>query len=80
MNAQYWEIIKNIPKVIKFGDSVEMQVDFSKMGNLKRRYFFSYQGSLTTPPCSEAVTWVVYQEPIPISSYAVSFLEYLFLF
>lgn len=72
MNTQYWEIIKSIPKVINFQNSIPMQIDFSKMGNLKKRYFFNYQGSLSTPPCSEAVTWVVYQEPIPISSYAVS--------
>lgn len=72
MNTQYWEIVKSIPKVINFQNSIQLQIDFSKMGNLKKRNFYTYQGSLSTPPCSEAVTWVVYQEPIPISSYAVS--------
>ena len=30
--------------------------------------YWSYAGSLTTPPLSESVTWVVFKNPINISS------------
>lgn len=29
-------------------------------------------GSLTTPPCSEAVTWIIYPDPLPVSISQVS--------
>lgn len=34
--------------------------------------FYTYKGSLTTPPCSEAVTWIVFPNTIPISLAQVS--------
>jgi carbonic anhydrase len=29
--------------------------------------FYSYEGSLTTPPCTENVNWVIFKEPIIVS-------------
>ncbi|EDV30413.1 uncharacterized protein Dana_GF22952 [Drosophila ananassae] len=34
--------------------------------------FYTYKGSLTTPPCSEAVTWILFPDPIPISPKQIS--------
>lgn len=36
-----------------------IRTDFSR--------YYSYNGSLTTPPCSEIVTWIDFEEPIPLS-------------
>ena len=30
-------------------------------------HFYAYDGSLTTPPCSEEVSWIVMKEPIEVS-------------
>ena len=32
-----------------------------------RRAYFRYEGSLTTPPCSEIVRWVVMMDPVAVS-------------
>lgn len=37
--------------------------------------YWTYPGSLTTPPLLESVTWIVLKEPITVSSEQVSFLR-----
>ena len=41
-------------------------IDMSQLLPVNRQYY-TYMGSLTTPPCTEGVLWVVYKEPIELS-------------
>jgi carbonic anhydrase len=34
----------------------------------KNRGYYTFEGSLTTPPCSEGVTWFVLKQSVPIST------------
>jgi carbonic anhydrase len=43
-------------------------LDFSGIINhLNTHGIYEYSGSLTTPPCSESVPWVISTEPLPIN-------------
>ncbi len=44
----------------------------------RSRRTYRYDGSLTTPPCSEQVRWFVFQEPIPLSAAQIDEFKALF--
>ena len=56
----------NLP--LEQGDEVAAkgQIDLAGLLPSDRRYY-TYMGSLTTPPCSEGVLWMVMKSPVPIS-------------
>lgn len=44
----------------------------------ERREYYTYMGSLTTPPCSEGVLWIVLKEPIQMSSQQIAIFARLY--
>ena len=42
------------------------------------RSYFTYMGSLTTPPCSEGVLWMVMETPVPISASQIDIFAHLY--
>lgn len=43
-----------------------------------RREYFTYMGSLTTPPCSEGVLWMVMKDPVTISQEQIDIFAHLY--
>ncbi len=42
------------------------------------RNYFTYMGSLTTPPCSEGVLWMVMKQPVPVSAEQIGIFARLY--
>ncbi|MCF8476800.1 MAG: carbonic anhydrase [Pseudolabrys sp.] len=65
-NNEFKQIAAAMPA--KAGDPVKMKaaVDMSKLLPTKRGYY-RYSGSLTTPPCSEVVNWLLLRDPINVA-------------
>ena len=43
-----------------------------------QRGYFTYLGSLTTPPCSEGVLWMVMKNPVPVSTEQIAIFSRLY--
>ncbi len=66
------ELWKDIPKEKEHEAVLEAgQVNVSDLLPADRGYY-TFEGSLTTPPCSENVTWFVLKQSVPISAEEVA--------
>jgi len=67
----------NLP--LEKGDAVRAgtRIDLAQLLPEDRRYY-TYMGSLTTPPCSEGVLWMVMKQPVPISPEQVAIFARLY--
>ena len=64
------KILENTPrKHDTYNESgAGLSLDPSKLIPMESEHVFTYAGSLTTPPCSEGVSWYVLSEPLKVSS------------
>ncbi|XP_065219703.1 uncharacterized protein LOC135845167 [Planococcus citri] len=70
-NPELKKLVEKLSMIIEPVKKTEGSFDneFKFLRNIfKRHSYYSYPGSLTTPPYSECVTWFIYPEPFAISS------------
>lgn len=56
----------HLPVQVGYTEIVDMAFDMN-LNLPNQKTYFTYTGSLTTPPCSESVEWFIFKEPITIS-------------
>jgi carbonic anhydrase len=67
----------NLPLEKNAEVSVRGEIDMNHLLPADRRYF-TYMGSLTTPPCSEGVLWLVLQQPVPMAQDQIGIFSKLY--
>ena len=72
---QSWKVL---PKEVTTKD-VKVTEAIDLMGLLpENKQTFRYEGSLTTPPCSEEVKWIVLEQPIEMSKEQINLFRQIF--
>jgi carbonic anhydrase len=67
-NALIRRLWENLPKTKEVESTVDaVSIDATELLPANRAYY-TFIGSLTTPPCTEGVTWLVLQHPTSVSS------------
>lgn len=57
---------KVMPKIVVEPQHYDTQIDVNQLLPQDKNYY-TFEGSLTTPPCSEGVKWVILKQPVSIS-------------
>jgi carbonic anhydrase len=70
-NEHLTVLLESLEQIETFGASLPMNSSSLKVSDLVPTIdgasYMTYPGSLTTPPCNEAVTWLNFNQTIPIS-------------
>jgi hypothetical protein len=60
-----WQRYFNITQTLKSEhDSIILDLNFTSLMGENLQDFWRYQGSLTTPPCTEGIIWTMFKQPI----------------
>jgi carbonic anhydrase len=67
----------NLPLEKNVEQAARVELDMNQLLPTDRRYF-TYMGSLTTPPCSEGVLWMVLQQPVLLAQNQIGVFSRLY--
>lgn len=75
-NPAYAPIVKSLPNIRTVKSTHSSNYTFTLASLLPANHdnYFSYVGSLTTPPCTEGVRWIDFKHPIQLSHTQVRIL------
>lgn len=76
-NAQVQSVWNNLPLEKNESLTPSSRIDLEQLLPTRREYY-TYMGSLTTPPCSEGVLWVVMKQPITLSPQQIGIFARLY--
>jgi carbonic anhydrase len=68
MNPEFQKIVDLIPNIPHCGEKAALRKTIDPTKMLPKTFsYWTYPGSLTTPPCTESVTWILFKEPVEVS-------------
>lgn len=76
-NAALAPVFEHLPRTGEKVTVEDLTLDLAAMLPSEKGYY-SFAGSLTTPPCSEGVNWMVLKSPITLSAQQISAFRHLF--
>ncbi|XP_034482128.1 carbonic anhydrase 2-like [Drosophila innubila] len=78
-NPHYGEFVEMLSLIDRKGSSTELELPLPLMKFLSASSmnYYTYVGSLTTPPCAERIIWIDYQDPIDLSEYQLNLFRKL---
>lgn len=68
-------ILQRVPQALGGAIELDEWLNPADLLATEPRSLYSYSGSLTTPPCSEGVTWVMMPEPVAIDPVVLDRLQ-----
>ncbi|MDP8568790.1 carbonic anhydrase [Methylophilus aquaticus] len=73
-HAAFEKLLSSLPKDTEDSKPLTMRITPAELMPNKPAYY-RYSGSLTTPPCSEGVQWIIMKEPVHLSKQQIETLQ-----
>ncbi len=77
-NKTFAAILENAPTKVGEKSVKSTMVNGKAIQPSNMNVYYNYSGSLTTPPCSEGVNWIVIKEPIEMSKAQIERFKKIF--